>query len=457
MAGCTVSKRITKRAVDALKCPTTRDRVFLWDADLSGFGVAAISSGTKVYVAQFRQQKRSRRMKLGEHGRLTADEARSAAKKILGAIEGGADPIGLRRAARGARTLGEVAKDFIALHARAKRKPRTADEYQRILDYHILAALGSRIMADIGKGDLSRLHSRLSGSPGAANRVLALFSAIWNWAAKRDEVAEAANPARQVERYPEHGKERYLTGDEIRRLGHALRDAETGGLPWQVDEARPTSKHTPKAKRSRVIDPYAVAAIRLLMLTGARLREILDSRWEYIDWERGLMFLPDSKTGRKTIYLSDVALSVLSAVPRIDGNPYIIPGAERGKPRADIKRPWMAIARAAGLIGDAAIHNPKAKAGEQKKRGRVSEPQLSVRIHDLRHTFAAIGAGSSLGLPVIGKLLGHSQPSTTQRYAHLDADPMHKAANLIGVRIAEAMGSAVPISLPAPEKPERGG
>jgi integrase len=336
-----------------------------------------------------------------------------------------------------------VAKDFIALHARAKRKPRTADEYQRILDLHILPKLGSRIMAGIGKVDLARLHARLSDSPGAANRVLALFSAIWNWAAKRDEVSEAANPARQVEHYPEHGKERYLTGDELRRLGRALRDAETVGLPWQVDESGPNSKHTPKEKRSRVIDPYAVAAIRLLMLTGARLREILEARWDYIDWQRGMMFLPDSKTGRKTIYLSDAALNVLSGITRIDGNPHIIPGSEKGEPRADLKRPWAAIAHAAGLVKITENSN-KAKPGA-KKRKRVSEAQPTVRLHDLRHTFAATGAGSSLGLPVIGKLLGHSQARTTQRYAHLDADPMHKAANLIGSQIAAAL------ALPAAE------
>ena len=133
------SKRITKRAVDALKCPPGRDRVFLWDDDLSGFGVAAMPSrkaadgkkieGTKTYVVQFRLQGRSRRMKLGEHGRLTPGEARSAAKKILGAVEGGADPIELRRAARGARTLAEVAKDFISLHALAKRRQTNTNAF----------------------------------------------------------------------------------------------------------------------------------------------------------------------------------------------------------------------------------------------------------------------------------------------------------------------------------------
>lgn len=446
------SKRITKRAVDALKCPPGRDRVFLWDDDLAGFGVAALPSGKKVYVAQYRQHGRSRRVKIGDHGRLTPDEARSAAKQVLGAVEGGHDPIGQRRDGRAARTLAQVAKDFLALHAKAKRKPRTADEYDRILEVHILPALGSRIMADIGRVDLSRLHSNLSGSPGAANRVVALFSAIWNWAAKRDEVAAADNPARQIERYPEKGRERYLTVEELRRLGKALRDAETVGLPWLIDESAPKAKHIPKDKRSRVIDPYAVAAIRLLMLTGARLREILDARWDYIDWTRGLMFLPDSKTGRKTIYLNDATVAVLRSIPSIDGNLHIIPGEIKKAARADLKRPWAAIANAAGLVENGAKPSTKGKAPKPKGGKPASNLRLSVRLHDLRHTFAAMGAGSSLGLPVIGKLLGHSQPTTTQRYAHLDSDPMHRAANLIGTQIVAAMNPIAFKSLPASQK-----
>jgi hypothetical protein len=141
--------------------------------------------------------------------------------------------------------------------------------------------------------------------------------------------------------------------------------------------------------------------IRLLILTGARLREILHARWEFIDFERGVIFLPDSKTGKKPIYLSAAALAVLSTLPHLEGNPHIIPGDRTGQPRVDLKRPWTAVTKAARLEG--------------------------LRIHDLRHSFASIGAGASLGLPIIGKLLGHSQPSTTARYAHLDADPMRRA------------------------------
>jgi integrase len=251
-------------------------------------------------------------------------------------------------------------------------------------------------------------------TPYEANRVLALISAVWNWAARRDEVAARANPCQGIERYPERGRERFLTTDELARLGAALAEGEAIGLPYDIDETKPKAKHAPKADKRRVkLDPFAVAAVRLLILTGARLREILDARWQHVDIERGVIFLPDSKTGKKPVYLSAAALSILAALPRIEGNPHIIAGAKEGAPRADLKKPWAAVTKAAGLEG--------------------------VRLHDLRHSFASIGAGASMGLPVIGKLLGHSQAATTHRYAHLDADPLRRAANTIGATIAAAM------------------
>src|SRR5262249_6246847 len=152
------------------------------------------------------------------------------------------------------------------------------------------------------------------------------------------------------------------------------------------------------------------------MLTGARLREILDAKWEHVDFERGVIFLPDSKTGRKTLYLSAAALEVLAGLPRIEGNSHIIPGDKTGQPKADLKKPWRAVTHAAGLEG--------------------------VRLHDLRHSFASVGAGASLGLPVIGKLLVHSQAATTHRYAHLDADPLRRAAETIAATIAAAMNGS---------------
>jgi integrase len=372
-------------------------------------------TGKKVYVAQFRANGRSRRMAIGEHGRLTLDEARSEAKKLLGAIESGADPIAQRRAARAARTLREVANDFMRLHIASKRKSRTHEEYERLLKLHILPALGARRLVDITRSDVAKLHAKLSNRPFMANRCLALVSSFWNWAARREEVAFVDNPAKGVERNPERGRERYLTSEELARLGDALCKAETEGLPWAVvNLTNPKAKHAPKPEgRRRLLDAYAIAAIRLLILTGARLREILNARWEHVDFERGIIHLPDSKTGAKPIYLSAAAQTVLTGLARLEGNSHIIPGERDGAPRVDLKKPWAAITKAAELQG--------------------------LRIHDLRHSFASFGAGASLGLPIIGKLLGHANPATPHRYAHLDADPMRRAVEIIGSKLASAM------------------
>jgi integrase len=409
---------ITKTNVDALVCPPNKDREILWDGGhkeaVRGFGVAAFRNGGKCYIAQYRKDGRSRRTRIGEHGRLTPEQARKEARKVLGLVEGGRDPIAERKAAREVRTFKAVATDFLDQHVKTKRKARTADEYERILTLHVIPALGSKRVVDLRRADVAKLHSKLSASPYQANRAVALVSAVWNWAARRDEVSFADNPARAVERFSESGRERFLTSEELARLGDVLREGETIGLPYSIDESRAKAKNAPKPESRRVkLDPYAVAAIRLLILTGARLREILDAHWSQLDRERGILFLPDSKTGKKPLYLSAAAQSVLAEIPRIKDNPHIIAGAAKGAPRADLHRPWKAVRNAARLDG--------------------------VRIHDLRHSFASFGAGASLGLPIIGKLLGHSQAATTQRYAHLDADPLRRAVETIGSTIAAAM------------------
>ncbi|HUI22530.1 MAG TPA: Arm DNA-binding domain-containing protein [Methylocella sp.] len=169
--------RITKRAVDALRCPPGKDREFLWDDALAGFGVAAFPTGKKVYVAQYRQAGRSRRATIGEHGRLTPDEARSEAKKLLGIVEAGSDPIADRHRERAVRTFAAVADDFLASHVVVKRKGRTGDEYRRILNTVIVPAIGSKRVVDLRRADVAKLHGKLADTPYAANRTVALVSA----------------------------------------------------------------------------------------------------------------------------------------------------------------------------------------------------------------------------------------------------------------------------------------
>jgi len=412
--------RISKRSVDALQCPPGKDREILWDDAVSGFGVAAYPTGKKVYIVQYRQGGRSRRAVVGDHGRMTPEKARSEAKKLLGLVETGHDPIKAKKAERAIPTFQTIATDFMG--APAERKARTMVSYESLLRLHILPAIGKMKVTDIRRADVKALHDKLIDHPGTANLARAVISVIWEWAAaEREDEDFPPNPTRTIKRFKEEKREQFLTNDQLSRLGDALAEAETVGLPFVIDESNPKAKHAPKVdNRRRRLDPFAIAAIRLLILTGARLREILHARWDEIDFERGLLNLPSnrSKTGKKSIFLSAPALATLQALPRVDGNPHVIVGEgidEKGigKPRADLKKPWAAITQAAKLS--------------------------DLRIHDLRHSFASVGAGSGMGLPIIGKLLGHSQPSTTARYAHLDSDPMRRAVDTIGSTIDAAL------------------
>ena len=236
-------------SVAALGCPEGKDRGILWDDSLRGFGVVAFRNGGKCYIVQYRQHGRSRRARIGDHPSLTPAEARKLARRLLGAIEGGSDPLEERRKARAVPTFGEIAAEFMRDHVDTKRKGRTGAEYKRILDALVLPSLGAKRVVDLKQADVGRMHRKLAAQPYQANRALALVSAIWNWAARRGEVAFADNPAKAIERYPERARERYLTREELARLGAALAEGESVGLPYSVDETnlirntrrRPTS------------------------------------------------------------------------------------------------------------------------------------------------------------------------------------------------------------------------
>jgi integrase len=412
-------KSITKRRVDTL---TAADReYFVWDRDLKGFGLRVQPTGEKSYVAKYRagsgRNAPTRRVTLGPVGRLTPDEARRLAKAMLGSVAHGLDPAALKAAERRAATLKELADLFLSEHVEAKRKPATASHYRDILQRLVLPELGTRQGEKVATTDLARLHVRMKRRPYQANRMLAVVGSLYAFAGKRKLVPNGFNPTCGIDRFPEKGRERFLSADELGRLGDAIREAETVGLPWSVDDRKATARHAPKeAKRRTIVDPFAAAAIRLLILTGARLREILKLQWQHVDLERGLLLLPDSKTGARSIILNAPALAVLAGLNHVGA--HVIAGQSAGtageKPRADLNRPWRSIAKRAGLEG--------------------------LRIHDLRHTHASFGAGAGLGLPIIGRLLGHARASTTQRYAHLDTDPLRRASDNIGARLAAAMG-----------------
>jgi integrase len=414
------SCKLNKRVVDAAQ--PRENRFILWDSELKGFGVKVELSGTKTYLVRYRPKglgaaAPKRFVTVGRHGPLTVEQARSQAQAILGRVAIGDDPASEIAHSKGAKTFQELVESFLRDHVNAKRKPRTVKFYAALLTRHAIPSLGSRKAHSITRGDLAKLHVALGHTPHNANRLIAVIGSLYSYAAKHGLVPEGCNPAKGVEKYREEGRERFLTAEELMRLGQALNEGVSVGLPWRIDLSKPQSKHLPKHWKGQrdKLDPFAVAAIRLLILTGARLREILDLRWEWIDLERGLIFLPTSKTGRKTIVLNAAALDIIRGLAAGRGsNPFVIVGHKENASRADLNKPWNAIRRHAKLEG--------------------------VRLHDLRHTFASFGAGASLGLPVIGKLLGHSQPQTTARYAHLDADPLRRASDLIGEQLSAALG-----------------
>jgi integrase len=379
--------KLTKRTVDALKPRPGRDLV-VFDSEVSGFGVRVKSSGRKSYLIQYRNAGgRSRRLTIAGHGRMTADEARDEAKQLLAAADRGQDPAEDRHRALRAPTVAQLAALYLERHAQPGKKTAIADE--SMLRRYVLPAFGTSKVEAITRGDVARLHHDLAATPYAANRVLALISVMFNLAESWGLRAPASNPCRHLKRYPERKRERFLSAEEVQRLGAALAEAQS------------------------VEHPSALAAIRLLLLTGARRSEILTLKWEHVDLPRYALRLPDSKTGAKVIALGAAAAALLSRLDRCEDNPYVCWGNTAGAHFVGLQHVWQRIRRRAEL--------PK------------------VRLHDLRHSFASFGAGAGLGLPILGALLGHRHPVTTARYAHLANDPQRAAADRITGEIIAAL------------------
>lgn len=374
--------RITKRTVDALRVQE-KDAVF-WDRDLAGFGVRVHATGRKVYVVQSRGPRGLKRVSLGRHGELSPDEARRSAAAAIDRIKRGETPLA---AAATPVTVADLAERFMRFHVAAHCKPRTAVFYQSVLNNQILPSLGAMAVEAVGRKEVADLHQRLCDTPYRANHAVRVLSRMFSLAEAWELIPAGANPCRSVRQYKVTARERFLTRDEFKRLGRVLQQAEADGSVW----------------------PGAIAAIRLLVLTGCRHSEILALRWDDVDVTAGELRLRDSKTGPRMVPLTWPVAAVLDNIPRVPGSHRVIAGRRVGGALSHIHGYWNRIRERADLA--------------------------DVRLHDLRHSYASRALELGESLPTIGKLLGHAAVSTTARYAHLVRDAERAAAARVGSSI----------------------
>ena len=407
-------RRLSKSVVDALR-PAAAEHT-TWDTDVPRFGCRVYPNGRKVYVLRLRVDGRQRWYTIGAHGDpWTVDTARDEAQRVLGQAAnvvklrqtGSAPatllhPVEAREQGRRVPTLADFARRYLEEHAVPFKAPASAAADRSLLGLRagggppgprtIVGALGQRRVDRITRADVTAYHLSLKDTPTRANRALALLSHLFNSAEKWGVRADGSNPCRHVERFEETRRERFLSGAELAQLGKALAAVE----------------------KANKVTPFGLAAIRLLVFTGARASEVLGLTWDAVDLSAGSVRL--TRKGRVgTLYLPPPARAVLKALPRLAGNPHVIVGGRRGRALTiwGTEQAWQEVRKAAKLEG--------------------------VRLHDLRHSFASVAAAGGQSLPVIGALLGHSQAQTTKRYAHLADDPLRAAAKAVAGRISAAM------------------
>lgn len=406
--------RLTKRVVDATM-PASKP-LFVWDSDPVGFGLKVSPSGRRSFVVQYRigggRAGRSKRYTIGSYGSLTVEQARIEAKRILGLVALGQDPADLKQSGRRDMTLSALCQLYLD-EGMSRKKPSTIATDRGRIERHIIPLLGSKKVKDISRTDAQRFLNDVAagrtaadertrprgraivrGGKGTATRTLGLLSGILSFAVDRGIVD--VNPVHGVKAFPSRQFERFLSNEEIQRIGTAMAAAA----------ARGTNR-------------TALDIIKLLILTGARRGEIEALQWREVDFELGYLRFADSKTGQKVVPLNQPAHDLLGARAASRVSEYVFP-AVRGTE-----------GHYGGTVGV-----------WRKLRAEAGLPTL--RIHDLRHTFASVGASSGLPLFTVGKLLGHATTATTSRYAHLAEDPVREASNVIAAKLAAAMDGSEP-------------
>jgi integrase len=380
--------KLTKRTVDALTYEGAGNAAcYLWDDELPGFGCRVYPTGRKAFVAAYRVGGRRRFFTLGAYGRLTCDEARRTAKATLGDATRGIDPATKREQERQGETIRDLCTAYLERHAATKR---SGAEDQRRIDRHILPAWGGRKARDITRADVAALHSRIGrAAPYEANRTLALLSKMFALAEVWGFTPDGhPSPARAIDRFREEKRDRWVTPEELPRLADAINR-----------EPNQSARH----------------ALWLYLLTGARKTELLQARWEDVDWRRGELRLPETKAGRvHYLPLSGPALALLRQIPRDADNPFILPGAKPGAHLVNISKPWLRVRSAAGVA--------------------------DVRLHDLRRTVGSWLAQAGNSLHLIGRVLNHSNTSTTAVYARFGQDQVREALEQHAQRLLGVAG-----------------
>jgi len=378
--------KLSKRLIDSIAA--SEKDVMVWDDSLSGFGMRAKPSGVKSFLIQYRNRNgRSRRLSIGQVGKMTLDQARKAAIKALGEVADGKDPAEERQMARRGESIEQLCDLYMKDHCANRCKASTIAAHEWLMRRFIRPKLGNR---KLRPADIAKLHADLQDTPYNANRVLGLLRAMLNCAERWEMIPRGANLAAHIKPFPEKKRKRYLTQEELDGLMAVLEHGEADGS----------------------IDPYIAAAIRLLIFTGCRLGEILTLEWASVDLDKGRLVFEKHKTdqhGAKVIPLNAPAQELLANLSREEGHAYVIVGEVSGKHLINLQKPWRRIRALAGID--------------------------DVRIHDLRHSFASFAVGAGLSLPIIGGLLGHKSVQTTARYAHLAHDPLKQASDLVGTVI----------------------